>query len=43
MMREIARIFMQSLNFGEKGAAKDVVNVMRHKAGDPKDDDRTDW
>ena len=24
MMREIARIFMQSLNFGEKGAAKDV-------------------
>lgn len=43
MMREIARIFMQSLNFGAKGAAKDVVNVMRHKAGDPKDDDRTDW
>ncbi len=43
MMREIARIFMQSLNFGEKGAAKDVVNVMRHKAGDPKDDDRSDW
>jgi len=43
MMQEIARIFMQSLNFGEKGAAKDVVNVMRHKAGDPKDDDRSDW
>jgi hypothetical protein len=43
MMGEIARIFMQSLNFGDKGAAKDVVNVMRHKAGDPKDDDRTDW
>jgi hypothetical protein len=43
MMGEIARIFIQSLNFGQKGAAKDVVNVMRHKAGDPKDDDRTDW
>lgn len=43
MMREISRIFMQSLNLGEKGAAKDVVNLMRHKAGDPKDDDRTDW
>jgi hypothetical protein len=43
MMREVARIFMQSLSFGEKGATKDVVNVMRHKAGDPKDDDRTDW
>jgi hypothetical protein len=43
MMREIARIFMQSLSFGEKGTTKDVVNVMRRKAGDPKDDDRTDW
>ena len=43
MMREIARIFMQSLSFGEKGATKEVVNLMRHKAGDPKDDDRSDW
>jgi len=43
MMREIARIFMQSLSFGAKGATKEVVKVMRHKAGDPKDDDRTDW
>src|SRR5579862_4600516 len=43
MMREIAHIFLQSLNLGRKGAAKDVVNVMRHKAGDPKDDDHTDW
>ena len=43
MMREISRIFMQSLNIGEKGAAKEVINTMRHKAGDPKDDDRTDW
>lgn len=43
MMREISRIFMQSLNLGEKGAAKNIVNLMRHKAGDPKDDDRTDW
>lgn len=43
MMREISRIFMQSINTGEKGAAKEIVNTMRHKAGDPKDDDRTDW
>jgi hypothetical protein len=43
MMREISRIFMQSLNIGEKGTAKEVINTMRHKAGDPKDDDRTDW
>jgi hypothetical protein len=43
MMREVSRIFMHSLSFGEKGATKDVVNVIRHKAGDPKDDDRSDW
>jgi len=43
MMREISRIFIQSLNIGEKGPAKEIVNTMRHKAGDPKDDDRTDW
>lgn len=43
MMREIARVFMQSLGAGEKDAAKNVVNVMRHKAGDPKDEDRNKW
>ncbi|HVN29593.1 MAG TPA: hypothetical protein VMT64_13940 [Candidatus Binataceae bacterium] len=43
MMREVSRIFMQSLNIGEKGAAKEIVNTMRHKAGDPKDEDHTDW
>src|ERR1700730_13795141 len=42
MMREIARIFMQSLNFGEKGAAKEDSNVILHKPGDPKDDDHSD-
>jgi hypothetical protein len=43
MMREIARHFMQSLSIGHKDAAKDVINTMRHKAGDPKDEDRGDW
>src|SRR5437016_5180173 len=32
MMREIARVFMQSLSFGEKNTAKDAAKVMRHKA-----------
>ncbi len=41
LMRLIAERFTQALNFGDKGAAKGVVNFMRHKAGDPKDED--DW
>jgi hypothetical protein len=41
LMRLIAERFAQALNFGDKGAARDVVNFMRHKAGDPKDED--DW
>jgi hypothetical protein len=41
LMRLIAERFTQALNFGDKGAARDVVNFMRHKAGDPKDED--DW
>jgi len=43
MMREIARVFMASLDSGEKNLAKESVNVMRRKAGDSKDEDRTDW
>ena len=45
MMREIAAIFMRSLSFGEKGAAKEAVGLMRRKAGDNKSDDneRDDW
>jgi len=42
MMREVARIFAQSLSLGDKGAVKQAVGLMRHKAGDPKDDD-PDW
>jgi hypothetical protein len=43
MMREIARRFTAALSFGDKGEAKDVVNVIRHKAGDSKDEPKTDW
>ena len=43
MMRLIAERFTAALGAGRKGDAKTVVNVMRHKAGDTKDDDKKDW
>ena len=43
MMRFIAERFAQALGAGNKGDAKTVVNVMRRKAGDDKDDDQSDW
>ncbi|HYB89542.1 MAG TPA: hypothetical protein VEC38_00715 [Candidatus Binataceae bacterium] len=43
IMGEIARRFTAALSFGDKGEAKGAVNLMRHKAGDPKDDQNTDW
>jgi hypothetical protein len=43
MMRMIADRFSQALNFGDKGTAKETVNFMRHKAGDPNDDPDTEW
>ncbi len=43
MMRFIAERFTAALGAGDKGDAKTVVDVMRHKAGDPKDDDKDDW
>jgi hypothetical protein len=43
LMRMIAERFSQALNFGDKGTAKETVNFMRHKAGDPKDDPDTEW
>ena len=43
MMRFIAERFTASLGVGDKGDAKTVVDVMRRKAGDTKDDDKKDW
>jgi hypothetical protein len=43
IMRLMAERFSAALNFGDKHTAKDTVNFMRHKAGDPKDEPNTDW
>ena len=43
MMRFIAERFTAALGTGDKGDAKTVVDVMRHKAGDTKDDPKKDW
>ena len=43
LMRLIAERFSAALNFGDKHTAKDAVNFMRHRAGDPKDDPNSDW
>ncbi len=43
MMRVIAERFTAALGAGHKGDAKAVVDVIRRKAGDTKDDDKKDW
>ena len=43
VMRFIARNFTQALNFGDRGTAKEAVNFIRHKAGDPTDEENNDW
>jgi hypothetical protein len=43
MMRFIADRFTEALGTGDKADAKGVVDVMRRKAGDTKDDDKGDW
>jgi hypothetical protein len=43
LMQMLSEHFSRALNTGDKNAAKDAVNIMRHKAGDPKDEPNTDW
>ncbi len=43
LMRMVAQRFTESLKLGDKGGAKAAVNLMRHKAGDPKDEDKSEW
>jgi hypothetical protein len=43
LMRMLTERFSNALSIGDKDAAKNAVNLMRHKAGDPKDDPNTDW
>lgn len=42
-MLAVARRFTDSLGRGDKDAAKAAVNVMRHKSGDPNDEDKSSW
>jgi hypothetical protein len=43
LMRMLSEHFSNALSIGDKDAAKNAVDVMRHKAGDPKDEPNTDW
>ena len=43
LMRMISEHFSNALRVGDKHAAKNAVNVMRHKAGDPKDEPDSEW
>jgi hypothetical protein len=43
MMRAIAASFAQALGAGDKGGAKQAVEVMRNKAGDGSTDKDPDW
>jgi len=43
LMKMLAERLAQALQTGDKGAAKESVNLMRHRAGDPKDEPDKDW
>jgi len=43
MMRVIAERFTRALTTGDRGAAKQAVDLMRHRAGDSEDDENPDW
>lgn len=43
LMRMVAQRFTEALKLGDKGTAKEAVNLMRHRSGDPKDEDNSKW
>jgi hypothetical protein len=43
LMNTVAERFATALNLGDTGVAKEAVNFIRHRAGDPKDDPHSDW
>lgn len=43
MMSMIAQRFTRALTTGDLGTAKQAVDLMRHRAGDPEDDENSDW
>lgn len=43
LMRMISEHFSNALRIGDKDTARSTVNIMRHKAGDPKDEPDSNW
>ncbi len=43
MMTMIAQRFTSALTAGDRGTAKEAVDLMRRRAGDPKGDKNSDW
>ena len=43
LMRMVAQRFTEALKLGDKGAAKEAVNLMRHRSGDSKSEDNSKW
>ncbi len=43
LMRILSDQFSNALQIGDKHSAKNAINIMRHKAGDPKDEPNSDW
>lgn len=43
LMRMVSENLTKALRLGDKDSAKNALNLIRHKAGDPKDDPNTDW
>ena len=43
LMRMVAHRFTEALMLGDKESANGAVNLMRHKSGDPNDEDKSNW
>ena len=43
LMRMLSEHFSNALRIGDKHTAKSSVNIMRHKAGDPKSEPNSNW
>jgi hypothetical protein len=43
LMQMLSQHFSNALRMGDKHTAKSTVNLIRHKAGDPKDEPNSDW
>jgi hypothetical protein len=43
LMKLIVERFAGALDLDDRGVAKETVNFIRHRAGDPKDDPNVDW